>query len=91
MSTDKGTAVVSAKGAARWAAGHLWIYRTDVLQAPRGDPGIVRVSDRRGAFLGQALFSPRSEIRLRLLASSDAAIERVQELRAAARAPRRGR
>jgi 23S rRNA (cytosine1962-C5)-methyltransferase len=76
MSTDKGTAVVSAKGAARWAAGHPWIYRTDVLQAPRGDPGIVRVCDRRGAFLGQALFSPRSEIRLRLLAATDAAIDR---------------
>ncbi len=75
MSTDKGIAVVSAKGAARWAAGHPWIYRTDVLQAPRGDPGIVRVTDRRGAFLGQALFSPRSEIRLRLLAVTDTEID----------------
>ncbi len=76
MGTDKGTAVISAKGAARWAAGHPWIYRTDVVQAPRGDPGIVRVTDRRGVFLGQALFSPRSEIRLRLLAASEAAIDR---------------
>ncbi len=76
MGTDKGTAVISANGAARWAAGHPWIYRTDVVQAPRGDPGIVRVTDRRGAFLGQALFSPRSEIRLRLLAASEAAIDR---------------
>ncbi len=76
MSTDKGTAVISAKGATRWAAGHPWIYRTDVVQAPRGDPGIVRVTDRRGAFLGQALFSPRSEIRLRLLTASEAAIDR---------------
>jgi 23S rRNA (cytosine1962-C5)-methyltransferase len=76
MSTDKGTAVVSTKGAARWAAGHPWIYRTDVLQAPRGDPGVIRVTDRSGAFLGQALFSPRSEIRLRLLAATEAAIDR---------------
>ena len=76
MGTDKGTAVIAAKGAARWATGHPWIYRTDVVQAPRGDPGIVRVTDRRGAFLGQALFSPRSEIRLRLLAASEAAIDR---------------
>jgi 23S rRNA (cytosine1962-C5)-methyltransferase len=75
MSTDKLTAVVSAKGAARWAAGHPWIYRSDVLDAPRGEPGIVRVGDRRGAFLGQALYSPRSEIRLRLLTTEDAPID----------------
>ncbi len=75
MSTDKLTAVVSAKGAARWAAGHPWIYRSDVLDAPRGEPGIVRVGDRRGAFLGQALYSPRSEIRLRLLTTEEAPID----------------
>jgi 23S rRNA (cytosine1962-C5)-methyltransferase len=75
MSTDKLIAVVSAKGAARWAAGHPWIYRSDVLDAPRGEPGIVRVGDRRGAFLGQALYSPRSEIRLRLLTTEDTPID----------------
>src|SRR5215475_10478783 len=75
MGTDKLTAVVSAKGAARWTAGHPWIYRSDVLEGPRGGPGIVRVQDRRGAFLGMALYSPRSEIRLRLLATEDAPID----------------
>ncbi len=75
MNTDKLTAVVSAKGAARWAAGHPWIYRSDVVDEPRGEAGIVRVTDRRGAFLGQALHSPRSEIRLRLLAPDDALID----------------
>src|SRR5438876_2438743 len=61
------TVVVSAKGAARWQAGHPWIYRTDVYDEPRDEPGIVAVTDRRGRHLGQALYSPRSEIRLRLL------------------------
>jgi 23S rRNA (cytosine1962-C5)-methyltransferase len=61
------TAVVSSKGAARWAAGHPWIYRTDVYDAPREGAGIVTVTDRRGKHLGQALYSPKSEIRLRLL------------------------
>lgn len=57
---------VSAKGADRWTHGHPWIYRTDVLV--EGDaPGVVPVEDRRGKFLGQALYSPKSEIRLRLL------------------------
>ena len=59
--------VVSAKGAARWQARHPWIYRTDVYDEPRDTPGIVSVTDRRGRHLGQALYSPKSEIRLRLL------------------------
>jgi 23S rRNA (cytosine1962-C5)-methyltransferase len=63
----KGAAVVSAKGAARWQAGHPWIYRTDISHEPGDAPGIVAVTDRRGRHLGQALYSPRSEIRLRLL------------------------
>jgi len=59
--------VVSAKGAARWQAGHPWIYRTDVYDEPRDAAGVVPVTDRRGRHLGQALYSPKSEIRLRLL------------------------
>jgi 23S rRNA (cytosine1962-C5)-methyltransferase len=61
------TAVVTAKGAERWKQGHPWIYRTDVAEEPGKEPGIVRVTDRRSRFLGQALYSPKSEIRLRLL------------------------
>ncbi len=61
------TIIVSAKGAARWQAGHPWIYRTDVYDEPGDTPGIVAVTDRRGRHLGQALYSPKSEIRLRLL------------------------
>lgn len=75
MESDKVIAVVSTKGAARWAAGHPWIYKTDVLTAPRRGAGIVRVHDRRGAFLGQALFSPKSEIRLRFLTAHDQPID----------------
>lgn len=60
------TARVSDKGAARWAHGHPWIYRSDVLDAP-DEPGLAAVHDRRGKFLGTALCSPRSEIRLRLM------------------------
>jgi 23S rRNA (cytosine1962-C5)-methyltransferase len=77
MDSDKAIATVTAKGAARWAAGHPWIYRSDVVAAPRGPaaPGIVRVLDRRGAPLGQALYSPRSEIRLRLLTAGDERID----------------
>ena len=64
------TARVSPKGEARWSRGHPWIYRSDVTAEP-DQAGLCRVLDRRGKFLGTALFSPRSEIRLRLLTTQD--------------------
>ncbi|MGH7592455.1 MAG: class I SAM-dependent rRNA methyltransferase [Gemmatimonadales bacterium] len=67
-------ATVSARGARRWACGHPWIYRSDVESNPAA-PGIVPVRDGRGNFLGQALCSPRSEIRLRLLERTDTPID----------------
>ncbi|HKW41233.1 MAG TPA: class I SAM-dependent rRNA methyltransferase [Gemmatimonadales bacterium] len=79
--------VVSAKGAARWQAGHPWIYRTDVYDEPRDAPGIVTTTDRRGRHLGQALYSPKSEIRLRLLTRGREPIDArwwVQRIAAAA-------
>ena len=66
---------VSDRGAARWARGHPWIYRSDVIEAP-DDAGLVSVTDPRGRFLGQALHSPRSELRLRLLERTDRAVDR---------------
>ncbi|HYF40641.1 MAG TPA: class I SAM-dependent rRNA methyltransferase [Gemmatimonadales bacterium] len=57
---------VTPRGAERWVRGHPWIYRSDVISGP-AEPGLVAVEDSRGRFIGQALHSPRSEIRLRLL------------------------
>jgi 23S rRNA (cytosine1962-C5)-methyltransferase len=68
--------VVSAKGAARWKQGHPWIYRSDVVTTERLPAGVVRVTDRAERFLGQALFSPASEIRLRLLTREEAPVDR---------------
>lgn len=65
---------VSPRGAERWVRGHPWIFRSDVLdESP--EPGLVRVTDPRGRFLGQALHSPRSEIRLRLLERTDRVVD----------------
>ena len=66
---------VSARGAARWKQGHPWIYRSDVAEEPDKHPGIVSVTDRRGRFLGQALYSPASEIRLRLLTHGEEPVD----------------
>ena len=60
-------AKVNAKGARRWLSGHPWIYRTDVTERPLVDAGAVLVHDQRGKPLGWALWSPQSEISLRLL------------------------
>ncbi len=60
-------AVVSAKGAARWARGHPWIFKSDVATFPSAGAGAVRVEDQRGRPLGVALWSPASEISLRLV------------------------
>ena len=68
------TVVVSARGAERWRAGHPWIYRSDVHAESKSGPGIVPVTDARGKWLGQALYSPKSEIRLRLLTREKGAI-----------------
>jgi 23S rRNA (cytosine1962-C5)-methyltransferase len=60
-------AVVTAKGARRWLAGHPWIYRSDIARRPDAEPGAVVVHDQRGHPLGWALWSPKSQISLRLL------------------------
>ncbi len=70
-------AVVRRRGAARWARGHPWIYRSDVRTEPEAaGPGVAIVRDEGGRFLGRALYSPTSEIRLRLLERRDLAVDR---------------
>ena len=66
---------VTARGAERWKQGHLWIYRSDVAEELEKKPGIVPVTDRKGKFLGKALYSPSSEIRLRLLTRADEPVD----------------
>ncbi len=66
-------AIVSRKGALRWSAGHPWIYRSDVAERPESAAGVVVVRETNGRELGWALWSPRSEISLRLLDADPAA------------------
>jgi 23S rRNA (cytosine1962-C5)-methyltransferase len=65
---------VTPRGAERWVRGHPWIYRSEVVEGPEL-PGLVSVKDPRGRFIGQALYSPRSEIRLRLLERSERPVD----------------
>jgi 23S rRNA (cytosine1962-C5)-methyltransferase len=61
------TATVTAKGARRWELGHPWIFRSDLAVAPTSPAGAVAVQAQNRRPLGWALWSPQSEISLRLL------------------------
>lgn len=60
-------AIVAKRGMARVARGHPWIFRSDVDTRPVGGAGIVRVIGVDGSQLGWALYSPLSEISLRMI------------------------
>lgn len=60
-------AIVSARGAQRWIDGHPWIFRSDVINPPDSPAGAVVVLDNKRRPIGTALWSPKSEISLRLL------------------------
>ena len=71
------TITVNKRGANRIRKGHLWIYRSDVVDVNDASGGsVVTVRDQQGNFVGQALFSDASEITLRLLTLTDAPIDR---------------
>jgi 23S rRNA (cytosine1962-C5)-methyltransferase len=65
------TVTLTARGANRVRDGHPWVYRTDLrdIDAAAGD--FVRVLDPRGRRMGDALYSDRSQIALRMLTRGD--------------------
>ena len=65
------TVKVNKRGADRVRNGHLWIYRSDVVEISAEGGSIVAVKDERGNFIGQALFSDSSQIALRFLTQSN--------------------
>ena len=70
------TVKVNNRGADRIRHGHLWIYQSDVLDAPATGGSVVRVTDKNGNFVGQALFSDESQITLRFLTQGNEEIDR---------------
>src|SRR5215208_6889988 len=70
------TARVNKKGADRVKQGHLWIYRSDVVDVAAEGGSVVAVKDERGNFIGQALFSDKSQIALRFLTQGNEQIDR---------------
>jgi 23S rRNA (cytosine1962-C5)-methyltransferase len=62
------TVKIARRGADRINAGHVWVYRSDILSSDGIAPGsVVRLADERGKFLGTALYSSASQIAIRLI------------------------
>ena len=64
------SARVSRRAADRLRSGHVWVYASDVEQLEIGDgeaPALLPVADNRGLLIGTALYSPASQIALRLI------------------------
>ncbi len=71
-------ALVNRRAADRLRGGHLWVYASDIesIELPGaasgptsalGAPSLLAVADSRGLLLGTALYSPSSQIALRLV------------------------
>ncbi|MGD1063766.1 MAG: class I SAM-dependent rRNA methyltransferase [Terracidiphilus sp.] len=62
-------ALVNRRAADRLHSGHLWVYASDVVSVtlPKPEETLIPVADQRGIFLGTALYSPASQIALRLV------------------------
>ena len=59
---------ISKRGEERVRAGHPWVYRSDVTQVDAAAGDIVDVIGSRSRSIGQAFFSDRSEISIRMVA-----------------------
>lgn len=67
---------VSKQGADRIRAGHLWLYRSHILTSAAEPGSVVSVLDQQRNFVGQAIYSSKSEIALRLLTTAKETIDR---------------
>ncbi len=61
------TVTISQRGEERSRTGHPWIYKSDIAKVEATGGDTVTVMGARGRAIGQALYSDRSEIALRLL------------------------
>ena len=73
LAGDACGAVISRRAASRLRAGHVWVYASDIESVNLADAAemdasrLVHVADERGILLGTALYSPASQITLRMV------------------------
>ncbi len=66
---------ISPRGEARLRHGHPWIYRSDVDAGGAAGGDVVTVRGARDRVFGQAFFSDRSQIALRMLTRDDRPVD----------------
>jgi 23S rRNA (cytosine1962-C5)-methyltransferase len=71
---------ISPRGATRLKAGHVWVYRSDIVSADGIAPGaLVAVHDHRGKPMGTALYSSSSQIAIRMISRETASPDPVSD------------
>ena len=70
------TVIITQKGVRHFETGHPWIYRSDIKGQATASAGAVSVGGPDGRFLAQALYSPRSQIALRIISRRQETIDR---------------
>jgi 23S rRNA (cytosine1962-C5)-methyltransferase len=72
--------IIRKRGADRVRRGHLWVYRSDIINNEDAKPGsVVEVRDERGTVLGKAFYSSKSQIALRFLTRGHGAGAAIDE------------
>jgi 23S rRNA (cytosine1962-C5)-methyltransferase len=75
-SVESGQVRISKRGSSRVRGGHLWVYRSDILDTTDVIPGaVVTVRDERDVVVGKAFYSSQSQIALRFLVRGDATVD----------------
>jgi 23S rRNA (cytosine1962-C5)-methyltransferase len=81
---DRPAITVRRHGVDRLEAGHVWVFRSDVIVPTDIQAGAeVRLLDERRRFLGTALYSSRSQIAVRFLSREDRPAEDILAARLA--------
>src|SRR6476660_5536328 len=74
--SERSAVTISRRGADRIRAGHVWVYRSDIVEAKDAAPGaLVLVQEEQGGrgrpphtrILGSAFYSSASQIALRMI------------------------
>src|SRR5215468_5034243 len=73
---ENGHVVIRKRGAERIRWGHVWVYRTDIINKDATPGSIVSVRDERGVIVGKAFYSSKSQIAIRLLARGNVPINK---------------
>jgi 23S rRNA (cytosine1962-C5)-methyltransferase len=73
---EEGQVSIGKRGTARVRNGHLWVYRSDILEVKDVSAGaIASVRDEHNTILGKAFYSAQSQIALRFLARGNTRID----------------